>query len=239
MLESQSAFLQIGDFCGLINMKKTIILLVLLLSASSFGQEVFNIKKASKLYDVRLEVKECDESVCRGDAKFSIFKKGQTKPFQTFTTPTAFMAEEAKLPNTKLMDAYQSVVFFEDYNFDGIADLSIRDGNNGGYGGPSYQIYLFSPKAGKFVNNSAFTELNQGVYLGAMEVDKKKKVLRGFSKSGCCWHQTEEFAVVNNRPKKVYEYTEDASVPDDNKVKLTTKKLVGGKWRTTVKYVKR
>ena len=218
---------------------KRVILLILLLSASSYAQEVFQIKNASKLYDVRLKVENCQENSCDGEATFTVFKKGQTKPFQSFSTPTMFSKEETKRASTKLRYDYQSVVFFEDYNFDGVEDLAIRDGNNGGYGGPSYQIYLFSPKTGKFVHSSAFTELNQGAYLGAVEVDKKKKVLRGFSKSGCCWHQTEEFLVVNNRPKKVYEYTEDASIPDDNRVKLTTKRLVGGRWRTTVKYVKR
>lgn len=218
---------------------KKIILLVLVLSASSYAQEVFNIKNASSLYDVRLKVKNCQEDSCEGDATFTVFKKGQSKPFQTFSTPTMFSKEETKRVNTKLRYDYQSVVFFEDYNFDGREDLAIRDGNNGGYGGPSYQIYLFSPKTGNFVHNSALTELNQGAYLGAVEVDKKKKVLRGFSKSGCCWHQTEEFAVVNNRPKKIYEYTEDASISDESKVKLTTKRLVGGKWRTSVKYAKR
>lgn len=213
-----------------------IIFFILLLNAGVLAQEIFNISKASKIYDVRLEVEECGEVSCTGNAKFSIFKKGERKPFQIFTTPTEFMAEEAKRPNTKIMYDYQSVVFFEDYNFDGIADLAIRDGNNGGYGGPSYQIYLFSPKLKKFVHNSALTKLNQGVYLGMMEVDKKKNVLRTSSKSGCCWHQTEEFAVVGNRPKKVYEWTQDASIADTDKVKITTKKFVAGKWRTSVKY---
>lgn len=215
---------------------KKIILVILLLNIGVLAQEVFNIKKASKIYDVRLAVENCDENSCSGDAKFSIFRKGQSKPFQMFSTPTEFMAEEAKRPNTKIMYDYQSVVFFEDYNFDGSEDLAVRDGNNGGYGGPSYQIYLFSPKLKKFVHNSAMTDLNQGSYLGMMEVDKKKKVLRTSSKSGCCWHQTEEFAIVRNRPKKVYEWTQDATISDENKVKITTKKLIKGKWRTTVKY---
>jgi hypothetical protein len=218
---------------------KRVILLILLLSASAYAQEVFQIKNASKLYDVQLKVENCQENSCDGAATFTVFKKGQSKPFQSFSTPTMFSKEETKRVNTKLRYDYQSVVFFEDYNFDGKEDLAIRDGNNGGYGGPSYQIYLFSPKTGKFVRSPAFTELNQGAYLGAVEVDKKKKVLRGFSKSGCCWHQTEEFSVVNDRPKKIYEYTEDASIADEKRVKLTTKRLVGGRWRTTVKYAKR
>ncbi len=130
-------------------------------------------------------------------------------------------------------------IFLEDYNFDGAEDLAIRDGNNGGYGGPSYQVYLFSKTAGKFVLSPSLTNLAQGTYLGMLEVDKKKKVLRNFSKDGCCWHQTEEFSVVGNRPKKVFEETEDARAEVGKRVRITTRKLVRGRWRTSVKYVKR
>lgn len=218
---------------------KKIIFLVLLLSISGFGQEVFDIKKASKKYDVRLEVK-CEEDSCAGDATFKVFRKGEKKYFQTFKTYTEFNVIEARMPYSKRMYDYQSVVFFEDYNFDGIEDLSIRDGNNSGYGGPSYQVYLYSPASKRFVHNQAFTDLNQNGYLGAMAVDKKKKVLRVFSKSGCCLHSTEEYKVVNgNRLKKVYEMEENAMIADENKVQITTSRLVNGKWQTKVTYRKR
>ena len=42
-----------------------------------------------------------------------------------------------------------------------------------------------------------------------------------------------------NRPKKVLQIVEDATVPDRKRVKITTKRLVGGRWRTTTKYVPR
>jgi hypothetical protein len=64
------------------------------------------------------------------------------------------------------------------------------------------------------------------------EVDKTKKMLMKSSKSGCCWHRTEGFSVLSNRPRKVYELTEDATGADGKWVRITTKRLVGGKWRT-------
>ncbi|MGI8789162.1 MAG: XAC2610-related protein [Pyrinomonadaceae bacterium] len=220
-------------------MKKTFVL-ILLFCAAAFAQEKFEIKDASKNYNARVEVAHCKEGICEGKLKVSLFKKSQSKPFQVITLgSTEFMREEAQMSNTKMMYDYQSVVFFEDYNFDGAEDLAIRDGNNGGYGGPSYQIYLFSKAAGKFVRSPSLTNLAQGGSLGMFEVDKKKRVLRTFSKDGCCWHQTEEFSVINNRPKKVFEETEDATIPNEKKVKITAKKFVGGRWRTSVKYVKR
>lgn len=219
-------------------MKKFSILWLFVLSVGVFAQEKFDIKNASKIYDVRVEVEKCADWKCEGDAKFSIFKKGASKPLQIFSNNTEFMREEVKLKDSKALYDAQSIVFFEDYNFDGTSDLAIRDGSNGGYGGPSYQVYLFSPRAKKFVHNDSFTELAQGAYLGMFEVFKKRKVLRTLSKDGCCWHQMEEFAVVNNRPKKILEVTEDATVKSGNgeRVKITTRKFAAGRWRASVKY---
>ena len=70
-------------------------------------------------------------------------------------------------------------------------------------------------------------------------VDKKKKTLETFDKSGCCWHITERYDVVGGRPRKIFDMVEDATIEDDTKIKITTKTLVKGKWRTKVKYEKR
>lgn len=221
-------------------MIKKIILTIFLLNVAVFAQKKFEIKNASKNFDASFAVESCDESFCRGKITFSLFRKGETKPFQIIKlADTEFMLEEAELTNTKLMYDRQSVVFFEDYNFDGKEDLALRDGSNSGYGGPSYQIYLFAPQSKKFVESQPLTDLAQGEYLGMFEVDKKKKLLRNFSKSGCCWHQTREFAVVNNRPKKIFEEIEDATIADEKRVRITTRKLIKGRWQTRVRYVPR
>jgi hypothetical protein len=70
-------------------------------------------------------------------------------------------------------------------------------------------------------------------------VDKKNKSLETFDKDGCCWHVTERYKVVNNRPVKIFEEVEDATAdPSGDKVKITTKKLVSGRWKTSVRYEK-
>lgn len=217
-----------------------ILILLLLFCAAAFAQQRFEMKNASKNYDARIEVEKCEDGFCGGKLKIELFKKSTKKPFQVFKLDyTEFMIEEAQMADTKLMYDYQSVVFIEDYNFDGTEDLAIRDGNNSGYGGPSYQIYLFSPRSKKFVHNQAFTDLAQNESLGMFEIDKKKRVLRTFSKSGCCWHQTKEFTVVGNRLKNTFEETEDATNSDEQRVKILTRKFIKGRWRTSVKYIKR
>ena len=156
---------------------------------------------------------------------FTLFKKNHLSPFQVFKLPdTSFMLGENDQPSANITRLdQQSAVSFSDYNFDGIEDLSLCDGRNGGYGAPSYQIYLFLPRAGRFILSEEFTELSQTGRLGELERDARRKRLRTFSKSGCCLHMTEEFVVVNNRPKKVLEIVEDATIADEKRVKITTK----------------
>jgi hypothetical protein len=102
---------------------------------------------------------------------------------------------------------------------------------NGGYNGPSYQVYLFSKVKNKFVKNAAFTKLAQGPYLGMFNPDMKKKMFFTWEKSGCCWHQTKGYKVINNKPVKVYELTETYRT-DNSESLVTTKKLINGKWRS-------
>jgi len=218
------------------------LLTILLFCTCAAAQIKFEVKSASKLYDVRIEVESCEDKICEGKATFTLFKKKSATPFQVFELPdTSFMLGENDQPSTNITRLYdeQSAVSFSDYNFDGIEDLSLCDGRNGGYGMPSYQIYLFLPRAGRFVLSEQFTELSQEGRLGMFERDARRKRLRTFSKSGCCLHMTEEFVVVNNRPKKVLEIVEDATIANKKRVKITTKRLVGGRWRTTTKYVPR
>jgi hypothetical protein len=140
-----------------------------------------------------------------------------------------------KQPTSRTLSYHkQSPFTFADYNFDGVSDLALCDGNYSGYGGQSFQIYLFAPQRKLFVRSPAFTRLAQAPYLGVFQVDRKRRVLTNFSKSGCCFHQWEEYSVFNNRPRKILEKTEDATDPLGKKVKTTTKRLVNGRWQTRV-----
>ena len=219
-----------------------ILFALLLLCTCAAAQVKFEVKSASKFYDVEIEVEGCEDKICEGPVTFTLFKKNHLSPFQVFKlSDTSFMLGENDQPSANITRLYdeQSAVNFSDYNFDGVEDLSLCDGRNGGYGMPSYQIYLYLPQAGRFILSEEFTELSQTGRLGMLERDARRKRLRTFSKSGCCLHMTEEFVVVNNRPKKVLEIVEDATIADEKRVKITTKSLVGGRWRTIIKYVPR
>ena len=130
----------------------------------------------------------------------------------------------------------QSVVNFDDFNFDGVEDVALNDGSYGGYGGPSYQIYIYSTAKKLFVLSEPFTALVQDGNLGFMDIDYAKRMIYRSTKDGCCWHQKEGFKVIRGQPVKVYEFTEDVRGEGNVKVKLTTRRLVKGKWRKRVRY---
>lgn len=228
-------------------MKKTFIFIMLICAASlsdAFAQVRFDVKKASKTFDAKVEVERCnDDGNCDGRLQVELFKKAARQPFQIIKLQqTEFTVEEARTVNSKMLYDYQSAIFFEDYNFDGREDLAIRDGNESGYGGPSYQVYLYAPRTGKFVKSPRLTAMAHDEGLGMFEVDKKRKVLVVYSKSGCCFHQRDEFRMINDRPVKVFEEIEDARLfgdendPSTKRVTITTSRLIKGRWITRVRH---
>lgn len=214
-------------------MKKYLPVLLLLCCPPIFAQQKFDIKDASSFFDIKIAVPNCEDGACKGRASFSFYKKGARTPYQVINLPDTYVElDESGKPNVNATLLYdkQSALNVGDYNFDGMEDVAICNGTNGSYGMPSYSVYLSSKAAGKFVYNKSFSALGQ--HLGMFEIDTAKKVLRTFDKSGCCWHITEEYSVVNNRPLKVLEITEDATIADESKMKITTKTRVNGRWKT-------
>lgn len=215
----------------------SVVLFILLTSTSVFAQKTFLLKDASKNYDVKITVEKCEEEICEGKATISLMKKNQTAAFQTIRLPNIYLELGAnQKPTANLIELYgenNSGVIFNDFNFDGAEDLALRNGNDSSYGGPSYDVLLFTKNTGKFIKNAPLTKL-ASENLGLFEVDKKAKTIETFNKSGCCWHQTTRYKIANNRPVKVYVFTEDA-MGGGEKVKLITETLVGGKWRKTTK----
>lgn len=218
---------------------KLFILALLLTIVSVSGvsaQKIFLLKNASKNYDVKIAVAACKDDICEGKASVSLIKKTDSSLFQKIELPNLYLELGAeKKPTANLIELYgmnNSGVIFDDFNFDGSEDLALRNGNEGAYGGPSYDIFLAAKPNSKFIKNAALTKL-ASENLGMFELDKKQKSLETFIKSGCCWHRTTRYKIVGNRPVKVYVFTEDAANGGEQ-VELTTETLVRGKWKKTV-----
>jgi hypothetical protein len=219
-----------------------VIIFALFVSSSVFAQKTFLLKDASKSFDLKIEIANCEEDSCEGKANYYLMKKSEDNSFQTIKMENGFLElGEDQKPTANLIELYgmnNSGVVFDDFNFDLMEDIAIRNGNEGAYGGPSYSIFVYSKATKKFVENKSLTAL-ASENLGLFEVNPKTKTLETFTKSGCCWHQTTRYSIANNRPKKVYVFTEDAAGGDGTYMSLVTETLLkSGKWKKTTKRVK-
>lgn len=206
---------------------------------------VFPLKAIARQHDFVLRMLEAcpakndkEDTTCEGPAQLLIHDKGQRAVRQVINFPTVFVTlpkgSTAPLVNSARLYDDQGVVNVGDFNFDGQEDFGIQTGNEGSYGGPSYDVYLFNTQTQRFVRNSEMTGLILST-LGFFEVDAKNKRLRTFAKSGCCYHETTTYRVDRDVPVAVERYIEDALSSGD-RMKITKEKLVNDTWRSKVHY---
>ena len=205
-------------------------------------QQTISINDTPKDYEVYIYgPSECVEDTGVGETTYYISwkvpreKGGYSLPGQRFTFEGLLPCPEKGYGENKTTVSYKDQwdIFLGDFNFDGMTDLALRDGMNGGYGFPSYQVYLFSNEKNEFVLSPSFTELGQ--YQGMFEVNESRKMIYNHTKSGCCSHTTEGYKIVNNKPFKVYDHTVEGVIEMANGVttpEVITKKLINGNWRT-------
>lgn len=163
-----------------------------------FAQTTFTVNNFSPLYYGKVYVADTAE----------VFSKGWVAVYEKKTNKLLIKVDAEELAvdlhDKKLLAnihqlpyGEQSVIMYEDYNFDGIKDFAIEDGQNSCYHGPSFQVYLATNKG--FTLNADFTRLAQE-YCGMFEINAKEKTISTMTKDGCCWHQFSQFAVINNKP---------------------------------------
>jgi hypothetical protein len=138
------------------------------------------------------------------------------------------------LVNSANLYDFQGVINVGDFNFDGREDFAIRNGNNGSYGGPTYDVYLSDRASGRFVFNEAMSELVMET-LGFFEVDSRHKVIRTTAKSGCCYHEFTTYRVENNTPVAIANHIE-ALTADGTKMEIRDERFVNGKWQSKTHY---
>lgn len=228
----------------------TVLMSGLAANAAQAGQaSEFLVGNASNRYDfvLRLAGNPCESSgqmeyqTCEGPGTVEIRRKGEQQALQVLELDNLFVSfthEQVPLVNSAQRYEYQGAVNVGDFNFDGQEDFAIQDGNNGSYGGPSYRVYLYSPAASGFALNEPMTGLVSET-LGFFEVDATAKRLRTAAKSGCCYHEYTEYAVIGDAPQPVHRLIEDATgdAAGEGRMTVTEETLVRGKWRRKSKVV--
>lgn len=195
----------------------------------------FLIPDVANEYTIKV-IAECNSEQCEGPAEIHITKKNAGL-VQTLKTPdlAVYLNANGKLPaNHTVLYSDQSAVVADDFNFDGSTDIAIRNGNNSAYGGPSYDVYVYNISKRKFVLSDELTELATSK-LGMFSVDKARKRLITFEKSGCCWHQTTHYAISPGRGLYVVYSLVEAATSNGKNVEVTTSSLVGKKMKSSTK----
>ena len=182
-------------------MNKILTLLLSLFSLSIFCQTKYEITRFSERYRGELFVDKGFEK--------EAFKKGEISVFEIDTNNKILTIKSdeftfdldikgsAETNIVKLPYGRQSIIIYEDFNFDGKKDLAVMDGQYSCYHGPSFQIYLETEDGLK--HSLEFTKLAQE-YCGMFEVNSETGTIHTMTRSGCCWHQWSEFKVKENTP---------------------------------------
>ncbi len=192
-------------------MKTIITFLLLIATQLIFAQTIFTVDNFSNNYYGQVQINDTTQVFSQGWV--GIFdKKTKKQLIKVDSQELTFELHEDKvLANIKeLPYGEQSQILYEDYNFDGIKDFAIMDGQNSCYHGPSFQIYLASDSGFKL--SPEFTKLAQN-YCGMFDIDNETKTIHTMTKSGCCWHEFSEFVVENNKPKVIKIITDEQDLP--------------------------
>lgn len=206
-------------------------LTMLMITAVSFAQKSFTIGDASKHYAVLLSFDSCDivNRICPTECRVQVLAKADKTKVLDYINPGISIYYSADDPTSFNEN---DIVHFDDFNFDGTQDMAIRNGSNSGYGGPSYDVFVYHQTKKQFVKSKELTIL-ASENLGLFNVDKKQKRLIAFQKSGCCWHVKREYIVVPGKGLKMMREVEEAA--GEEQVIVTDKKWKNGKWETTVR----
>lgn len=203
------------------------------------------IHNASRQWDFVLSASGCNPEDsyprCEGSGMLDVFVKGSGKLVQHLPLNSVFLElDSSGNATTNLVEMYgdnNSGLVIDDMNFDGHDDIALRAGNEGAYGGPSYDVYLYQPASKRFVLSDTLTQLGSE-NLGLFRVDPQRKTLTTFTKSGCCWHQSSIWKVENNQPVLIEEITEgQGSGKMSEKFTRQIRKLVNGKWQVSEKEI--
>lgn len=130
------------------------------------------------------------------NAEVIVFDKKQQKPvIEVIISLNKYdLGTNEKIKSNVLNMPYgeQSIIQYDDFNFDGVPDLAIKVGDFSCYGGPVYNIYLGQENGFKF--NQELSVI-ASEYCGMFSVDKKNKTISAMTKSGCCWHKFDTYRI--------------------------------------------
>lgn len=174
------------------------------------GALSFEVDELSDVFDVRIDAERCAvvERQCDGPATVSLVLKGEEEPFQRIDVPRMYIEtgadrEQPEIESDGLYGSHVPVLILRDVTFDGLDDLAIRNGNDGAYGGPSYDVHVArQADPVRFELHQALTDLASNG-LAFPDVDPTTKRLHVLTKDGCCQHIDTAYEIRDGQPVQV------------------------------------
>ncbi len=127
-------------------MKKHFTLTLLIVSLLGFGQTEYVIDGFSEKYIGKLNIEKGQEEDVLKKGVISILLKSNKKEIIKIESDEFSFdldeQDEMKANVLELQYGEQSLIISKDFNFDGVNDLAIMDGQFSCYHGPSFQVYL-------------------------------------------------------------------------------------------------
>lgn len=202
-----------------------------LLGGLCSAQNYFELTNVSNGFNVVVSMETCTENKCSGKATVDLYDKNTMKKYQSFSSSDFYL--DLNENHKPVSDSLKNSVVFGDFNFDGLEDFAIRNGNTN-HESPFYEVYLNDGSKQQFVLNDELTNLvrsNSGMF----KTDSEHKKIIAYQKNGCCWNLTSEYLLVPERGLlKVLEFEEDTRDPE--KVTTVKREFIDYKWfaKTTI-----
>jgi hypothetical protein len=169
-------------------------------------------------YILHIKLKGWDYHNSKGETTVLIKDKKTKKLLQTIKSKD-FIFEQDNLWN---------FVTYEDFNFDGIKDLSFYIGHLGYYCAPAENYYLFNPQKKRFEYNAEFSS----IMLYGSKSNEKDKTITNFSSGSLGTHYQNKYQIEGTKftlIKKVF-------IESGSGVEVTVEELRNGRWQKKVKH---
>ncbi|MDO5509102.1 MAG: hypothetical protein Q4F57_00260 [Weeksellaceae bacterium] len=182
-------------------------MLLLFIPVFSLGQKTIQLKDFSPDYTAKVTYTTTGNYEYEGFIR--IFNKKTNKMLIEVRNEMLILGNASEIANIAQKPyGEHSLVFYEDFNFDGRKDFAIAEGRAGCYGSESYKIFLGTKQGFKY--SQELTDIAEGG-CGMFSVDPEDKSIHTFNKSGWFDKFGYSYRYHNNKP---YLYEETSIVAD-------------------------
>lgn len=210
---------------------KSILYLLILMASIAFSQQKLLVLDINGIgiYRAKVEIKECKHDNCSSQAVISIFDQNDKRIIHSRTEKEIsglFYDEMIKVNSQQISYEDQGLIVYEDFNFDGIKDLAIADGNYSCNDSMAFAVFI--NQNGKFIHSKEFSALTTN-YCGIFQADAISQRIYTSRKNGCCHYQFSEFGIENNLPKQL-KISERSPGKEGYYIEWVTKEWKNEKW---------